>query len=82
MKERSLEHRREEFVQQRAISHIAKAFRQIPTELRAWGCDEELWRLVKNKNQLRRLARDGDEAHGRRRIAALRRTLLGDAASG
>jgi hypothetical protein len=34
VKERSLEHRREEFVQQRALSQIAKAVSSIPTEVR------------------------------------------------
>jgi len=34
VKERSLEHRREEFVQQRALAQIAKALRDIPADLR------------------------------------------------
>ena len=34
VKERALEHRREEFVQNRALTQIAKAFRDIPLELR------------------------------------------------
>ena len=48
----------------------------IPPELLAWGCDAELWARVKKKNSLRRLARLGDEEHGRKRIAALRQQLL------
>ena len=48
----------------------------IPPELVEWGCDAELWAKVKKKNALRRLAKLGDEEHGRRRIAALRETLL------
>ena len=47
----------------------------VPPELRAWGCDDELWKRVKNKNALRRLARLGDEVHGRQRILALREKL-------
>ena len=50
----------------------------IPPKLIEWGCDAELWSLVKNKNGLRRLARDSDEEHGRRRIASLRAKLLAD----
>ena len=34
VKERSLEHRREAFVQQRALAAIAKSFREIPYEMR------------------------------------------------
>ena len=48
----------------------------LPPELIEWGCDEALWRVVKNKNALRRLAKAGDEEHGRKRIANLREKLL------
>jgi hypothetical protein len=48
---------------------------QIPPLLLACGCDEALWRRVKNKNALRRLARLGDEEHARKRIANLRENL-------
>ena len=53
----------------------------IPPQLVEWGCDEALWSVVKNKNALRRLARDGDEEHGRRRIANLREKLLAEVES-
>ena len=50
----------------------------IPVELLAWGCDAELWGKVKNKNALRRLAKAGDEEHGRRRVASLRERFAGE----
>jgi len=48
----------------------------IPSQLVDWGCDMALWRKVKNRNALRRLARLGDEIHGRQRIAKLRASLI------
>ena len=58
------------------MQHTDEYINAVPPELVAWGCDEQLWRLVKKKNALRRLAKLGDEERGRRRIAALREQLL------
>jgi len=49
----------------------------IPDRLVAWGCDRTLWRKIKNRTVLRKLARIDDEAHGRQRIASLRAKLIG-----
>ena len=54
----------------------------IPAELVAWGCDAELWQKVKKKNALRRLAKIGDEEHGRKRIAALKERFALEEAAG
>jgi len=50
---------------------------KIPEPLIAWGCDDALWEKIKNRTALRKLARIGDEEHGRQRIASLRAKLLG-----
>jgi len=54
----------------------------IPAALVEWGCDAALWRKIKNRTALRKLAYKGDEKHGRRRLATLRAKLLGVADQG
>jgi len=49
----------------------------IPERLLAWGCDRALWRKIKNRTVLRKLARLDDEKRGRQRIASLRAKLIG-----
>ena len=39
------------------------------------GCDEALWRKVKNKKGLNDLLRKGEEERGRARIASLRKIV-------
>lgn len=48
----------------------------MPTQLRAWGCDDELWDALRSKGRkdLKNLARAGDEELARARIAKLRET--------
>ena len=57
------------------FKHSDEYRQAMPARLAEWGADDKLWELVKNKNALRRLARDGDEENGRRRIASLRAKL-------
>jgi len=42
-----------------------------PPQLAEWGCTDELWSQLRHggRSSLRRLVRDGDEEHARRRIA-------------
>ena len=47
----------------------------IPAQLTEWGMDEVLWRAIKDKNAMRRMAKFGQEERARRRIASLRDTL-------
>lgn len=45
----------------------------MPELLGDWGCDAELWAKIRGaKGSLRKLARLGDEAQGRKRIASIR----------
>jgi hypothetical protein len=50
----------------------AKDRNAIPPLLREWGVDEALWSQVQDKTRLRKLAKDGDELNGRKRVASLR----------
>ena len=40
-----------------------------------WGCDEDLWRETRSKGALLELAKAGDEAKGRERIALIRASM-------
>ena len=53
--------------------HSDEYRRSIPPELVEWGCDAEMWSMVRDKNALRRIAKAGDEVRGRKRIASLRK---------
>ena len=62
--------------------HSEEYIQMIPQLLRDWGVDDELWAQIKNKNALRRLAKDGDEEHGLRRVASLRARLASEEGKG
>ena len=40
----------------------AKAVVEMPSVLKDWGCDEDLWGLVRSKQPLIKLAEEGNEA--------------------
>jgi len=50
----------------------AKAVVEMPSVLKDWGCDEDLWGLVRSKQPLIKLAEEGNEAAARERIEMLR----------
>lgn len=54
----------------------------MPAVLAEWGCDAELWSVIRSKKVLFNLARDpaAGEAEGRRRIARLRDAVAKEAA--
>lgn len=47
----------------------------LPALLAEWGMDAELWSQIKNKRSLEKLAEQGEEDHGRKRIAKLRQQI-------
>ena len=49
--------------------------RPLPAKLVEWGCDEALWKQIKHKRGLIKLASEGDEDHGRRRLLKLRQLI-------
>ena len=59
VKERSLEHRREAFVQQRALAAIAKSFREIPYEMRQRRHESGRRRKSRAANQSADASRSG-----------------------
>ena len=54
------------------VTHSEEYRNAIPPLLREWGVDEALWSQVQDKTRLRKLAKDGDELNGRKRVASLR----------
>lgn len=51
-----------------------KAAVAMPSVLKDWGCDDDLWDLVRSKQALIQLAEEGNEAAGRERIEMLKRS--------
>lgn len=49
--------------------------------LMEWGCDNDLWRKIKNKASLRKLAEKGEEMHARERLQSLRVVIEADKAA-
>ena len=54
------------------VTHSEEYRNAIPPLLREWGVDEALWSQVQDKTRLRKLAKDGDELNGRKRVASLK----------
>jgi len=51
----------------------------MPAVIGEWGCDEEMWGKIRSKRAILELARNGDEAEGRRRIERMREIITQEA---